>query len=126
MPRKSSKNAPLLALDFDAVLAEYTGWKGFKFTGKPRKGVRAFLQHLESSGVPFVVLTTRGDTKTVHEWFVKHKLPMPQRITNEKIPAQAYVDDRAVRFNGDYDELISQLKEFAVYWKTHRKPFKDL
>jgi len=30
-------------------------------------------------------------------------------ITNRKLPAQVYIDDRALRFNGDWEETLKEL-----------------
>lgn len=31
------------------------------------------------------------------------------RVTSEKIPALAYIDDRAIRFDGDWDAILRQI-----------------
>lgn len=38
------------------------------------------------------------------------------KVTNRKVPAVAYIDDRVIRFNGSYKKVISQLKNFKPYW----------
>lgn len=36
-------------------------------------------------------------------------------ITKRKLPAMVYIDDRAMRFDGDWKEILSQLKTFKTY-----------
>jgi hypothetical protein len=36
-------------------------------------------------------------------------------ITKRKLPAMVYVDDRAMRFDGDWSNIITQLKTFKTY-----------
>ena len=38
-------------------------------------------------------------------------------VTNTKIPAYLYIDDRCICFNGDYGKLLSEINNFKVYWK---------
>jgi hypothetical protein len=38
-------------------------------------------------------------------------------VTSRKLPAHAYIDDRALRFNGDYNETLTELETFKPYWK---------
>lgn len=38
-------------------------------------------------------------------------------VTNIKIPAFLYIDDRAVCFNGNYKNTLEKVKNFNVYWK---------
>ena len=39
-------------------------------------------------------------------------------VTSIKPPAIAYIDDRAITFDGDYTETIKELKNFKPYWQT--------
>ncbi|MEK6823244.1 MAG: hypothetical protein AABY13_05420 [Nanoarchaeota archaeon] len=114
-----------VCIDFDGVLAEYHGYKGPHKHGVPLPGCREFLQRLVAAKIPFVVLTTRDEKKGILAWFKKHTLPMPKDVTNKKVIALAYIDDRAVHFDGDYKNLLRTLKKFHVHWKKPR-PFKDL
>jgi len=36
-------------------------------------------------------------------------------ITQRKLPAMVYVDDRAMRFNGDWNDILSGMPEFKTY-----------
>jgi hypothetical protein len=108
-----------ICIDFDGVISEYDGWKGEDDLGKPLKGVKEFLEKLNSVGLRWVVFTTRPHDK-VADWFKKHKLPMPEDITNIKIPSPVYIDDRVIKFDGDFSKLIKDMKNFNVYWKPEK------
>ena len=115
-----------ICIDFDGVLAEYDGiWKGEKYHGKPLSGLKNFLKKLNNADIDFVVLTTRESKKFILNWFKKHNLPLPLNVTNKKIKATAYIDDRAVYFDGNFNNLIKSLRKFKVYW-NNKKPFKIL
>ena len=113
---QEKKYPPTICVDFDGVLADYSGWKGVDHLGKPRKGARAFLNKIRKRGLEFTVLTTRQPEK-VRAWFKKNRLPAPVEVTNLKIPATVYIDDRGLKFEGDFVRLWSELKEFRVHWK---------
>ena len=38
-------------------------------------------------------------------------------VTNIKPLAYIYIDDRAIKFNGNFNETIDEIKKFEVYWK---------
>lgn len=45
------------------------------------------------------------------EWLNNNGFPS-MKVTNRKVPAVAYIDDRAIQFNGNYKKL----KNFKPYW----------
>lgn len=115
-----------ICIDFDGVLATYTGWKGRHHHGKPISGAKKFLKKLEKANIDFIVHSTRGDEPAkLWKWFEHHHLPMPIQITHKKVIATVYVDDRAVYFSGDFEKLAKTLANFKVHWKKG-KPLKAL
>lgn len=108
-----------ICIDFDGVIAEYDGWKGEDDWGKPLKGAKEFLEKLNAIGLRWVIFTTRPRDK-VADWFKKQKMPMPEDITNIKIPSPVYIDDRVIKFDGDFSKLIKDMKNFNVYWKSEK------
>lgn len=109
-----------ICIDFDGVLAEYDGWKGPEFFGEPRVGTRKFLYRLREKRFKIIVFTLRPEEKVV-EWFERHELPLPELVTNVKIPALVYVDDRGLKFNGNFDFLLSELEGFSTHWEDQSK-----
>jgi ribonucleotide monophosphatase NagD (HAD superfamily) len=115
-----------ICIDFDGVLAKYRGvWKGEKHCGKPLPGVKQFLEKLAKADIDVIVLTSRDTRASIHKWFKAHDLPLPKEITNKKVKATAYIDDRAVHFDGNFKHLSDQLAKFKVYW-TKERPFREL
>lgn len=108
-----------ICIDFDGVIAEYDGWKGEDNFGKPLKGAKEFLEKLNKVGLRWVVFTARPHNK-IADWFKKHKLPMPEKITNIKIKSPVYIDDRVLKFDGDFTKLVKDLKNFNVYWRPEK------
>lgn len=107
---------PNVAIDFDGVLNDYSGWAGDEELFKPREGVTDFLAKL-ADHYEVWILTTRKPAM-VHNWLVEHGLRRyVGTITNIKPPALAYVDDRAVRFHGDYQQVLHEIEEPAHWQK---------
>ena len=45
-------------------------------------------------------------------------------VTNRKVPAVAYIDDRAIQFNGSYIQTIYEAVNFKPYWmKRHYRVY---
>lgn len=106
-----------ICVDLNGTLDTYTGWRGPHVWFPPRPGAARFLAALRDRGFRVVILTTRDVTGT-WAWLHQHGLaPLVDDVTNQKIPAIAYVDDRAVRFTGDYDAVLRALEHFHPYWE---------
>lgn len=104
-----------IALDFDGVVHRYgQGWHDGTAYDKPMDGFEDAFRYLMRDYNVFI-LSTR-DAKTIQDWFAE-RFPNVQTeiipndtkrifwdkegvlgITNKKLSAMAYIDDRAVRF----------------------------
>lgn len=97
-----------IAVDVDGVLAEYDAEAYDPMViGEPRIGAQEFLQRLIDAGHTVIIHTCRA-AEVVTAWLDANALPYNSVWTEAGKPlAQAYVDDRAVRFCGDYDEAFN-------------------
>jgi hypothetical protein len=110
-----------VCVDLDGVLAEYDGWKGPHYIGPPRDGAYQFLKGIVGMGYKVIIHTTRKPS-LVQEWIRKHDLwHLVYKVTNEKLPALAYIDDRAMPFEGDFGDVLMALRTFVPYWKRSPK-----
>lgn len=94
-----------LAIDFDGVLHRYSlGWSDGTIYDNPVTGVEEALEKLHKAGFKLVCLTTR-EPDTVAGWLTGWDLlHYFEKVTNKKIPAIAYIDDRAIRFT-NWDDI---------------------
>ena len=108
-----------VAIDMDGVLNTYTGWQGEDELFQPRENVQQFLALLASDW-DVVIHTTRPPVK-VRQWLKQHGLDgYVADVTNVKPAAVAYVDDRALRFDGDYGAVLVELSTFQPHWEKQR------
>lgn len=97
--------ARTVAVDFDGTLHPYTdGWTGSVPEDEPPiPGAKTFVAWLINDGFDVVIFSTRADHDDgrvgIEQWLAKwfgYGIAAQLRVTHEKPPAVAYVDDRAV------------------------------
>ncbi|MBR1908139.1 hypothetical protein IJ818_04300 [bacterium] len=104
-------------IDLDGVLDNYTKYDNNKIP-EIKSGAKEFLENL-SQDYRLILFTTRN-TKQATEWLIKNKIDIYfYDVTNVKIPAKIYIDDRAIaiNFKGNYEQTMEDIKNFNVYWK---------
>ena len=109
-----------IAIDLDGVLSAYRGNYQHKVIESPAAGAREFLINLRQAGYRIVVHSTRQCTH-VEEWLFAHDLfdlvDHVQGSHQGKPLAHVYLDDRAVRFNGDFDAALAEIESFKAWWE---------
>lgn len=81
----------------------------------PVKGIDKVIAFLRTKkNFRITVLTTRALTEegrlAVENYLLRHGIEV-DCVTSNKPPAICYVDDRAVRFTGDVDQLLNDLEK---------------
>ncbi|WP_445524773.1 hypothetical protein [Streptomyces cyslabdanicus] len=125
-----------LAVDFDGVIHTYSrGWADGTIYDPPLpgalNGLRALMQHdavfIHTTRDPAQVaewLTTRGFIcRTEHDgpfWNVRGVL----LVTNRKLAATSYLDDRAVKFT-DWNQALATLLPAAIVRRAVRDASKS-
>lgn len=108
----------VVAIDFDGVLHSYTsGWTGYVPDDPPEPGAREFVDWLQAEGYEVVVVSARAITEegatAIREWLHTHGFPALQ-VTDRKVRAAAYIDDRAVPYaGGDWESCRSHVARLA-------------
>lgn len=90
-----------VVFDFDGVIHSYaSGWTGMIPEDGPEPGALEAVQWAQSEGYEVVIQSTRAATQEGHtamrEWLRRYGFPDGLRVTDQKVPAVAYIDDRAV------------------------------
>jgi uncharacterized HAD superfamily protein len=98
-------NPPIIAVDFDGTLTKETCWNAEDVTkATPNEKICEWVRkkYLDSF---IIIYTARRDdlTEVSIQWLRKHNVPF-HAYSNNKIPADYYLDDHAVNIK-DYEEI---------------------
>ena len=118
MIRYSAKKK-ILAIDFDRTIAGYAKYPDI---GKPINGVNDALRELREAGYAIRIYTCRlNDThkksdrikerKKIEAWLKKYRIIYDDFAEAEegKIFADFYIDDKAIKFDGDWKDVVKQI-----------------
>lgn len=105
-----------IMIDFDGVIHKYTEWNNGTLNKEMIPGTKEAIDKLRHK-YEIVIFTTRASATykspeemkallTDMESWLKDRDIYYDRITSEKLGAIAYIDDRGVRFNGDWKETL--------------------
>ncbi len=107
-------------VDFDGVIHSYSsGWKGADTVADlPTDGAREAIAKLREEYI-VVVCSSRchqpGGIEAIRAWLRLHDIEVDD-VTNDKPPHIVTIDDRALRFNGDWQEVLDGIKTAGVPW----------
>lgn len=118
VPKDNSPLWPVICIDFNGVIDTYDGWPGYVRDYAPAEGVHNFLKELRKYFNTIVVFTATIPLTTVKVWLEVNNLdPHVDFLTNWKLPAVVYIDDKAVCHRGDFDETLEQAISFKAHWE---------
>src|ERR1035437_2197893 len=118
-------SAPIVAFDFDGVLAQYHGFIAKDDIQEPNPEVVKAIFLLKEKGCEILLHSTRGD-EFLKMYCEKFSIPVdyinrqPHREGENpgKPIAFVYVDDRALCYKGQSAEvLVSEILNFEPYWQ---------
>ena len=114
-----------VAMDFDGVIHSYrSGWQGATIAqDEPTTGIREAIEKLRQD-YRVVVVSSRclhkGGRRTIKRYLGKHGIEVDE-ITGKKVPALAYIDDRAIMFYGDAASLPGQVNTLRTWWELENE-----
>ncbi|MCM1003099.1 MAG: hypothetical protein NC408_02020 [Candidatus Gastranaerophilales bacterium] len=108
-----------ILIDLDGVLNQYTGNFNQDFIPEPKEGVDIFLKKL-TENYELKLFTTRNRI-LASKWLIKHDLDRYfTDITNVKELSWLLIDDRCLKFDGDFGILIDKINEFKPWYKNSK------
>lgn len=109
----------IVCLDFDGVVHGSQTWKAGRPEGEPTEGALEFIEELHEEGYEIIIssahVNEEGDigasTEAILGWLEEYGFPYGIAVTGEKPVANWYIDDRAIRFRGDFDRVKREMDE---------------
>lgn len=114
-----------IVFDFDGVIHSYkSGWKGTTIIPDPVvPGIKLVIDTLRSEGYHVVVVSSRCShpegISAIRKYLSDNDIVVDD-IMSGKPPALCYIDDRAIRFTGQTDTLLDEIKNFKP-WQFEEK-----
>lgn len=128
------KKGKTICIDFDGVLSDYSsGYQGEDIFGDMIKGADSATQILKEKGWTVIIYTTRPVTDALKKWLEDNKISydyinenpdQPKDSEGSKLMADIYLDDRGMRFNGDWDWTIRDIASFIPWEKKENEETK--
>lgn len=135
---ENKKKDIILSLDFDGVIHKYSeGWKDGSIYDEQVTGAIEFIAEMMWKHQWSVFVMSTRNPHQIKDWFEKVAFkPNSERpfkvtviddniqqwtekcnlgITNRKLQATMYVDDRAITFDGNFEELFLKLQSFKTW-----------
>jgi hydroxymethylpyrimidine pyrophosphatase-like HAD family hydrolase len=118
-----------VCIDLDGTIAHYIDWQGETKFGDPIEGVKPALEKIREAGWKIIIFTTRSNTALIEDYLKKNSIPFdyinynpdqPENAIGGKIFADAYIDDRGIPFNGDWQTTSDEVLHF-VPWENRKK-----
>ena len=105
-----------ILIDLDGVLNEYKGSFDMNNIPPVKNGAKEFLKELSDKFI-IKIFTTR-DYALSKKWVIENKISdFITDITNIKEPSHLIVDDRCVKFCGDYKQTLEEINNFKAWYK---------
>jgi 8-oxo-dGTP pyrophosphatase MutT (NUDIX family) len=127
--RYALPDAPVVAFDLDATLAQYSGVWSEDYIGDPiQSGVEAAKQ-CKAAGCQIVIFTCRDNDELVSQWLDAAGVPWDAinanpngAVSSGKVFADVYFDDKAVNVSDGIEGIARQLPECEAKRRLLRKP----
>lgn len=107
----------IILIDLDGVLNQYMGNFDKDFIPEPKDGINEFLEKLTENH-ELRLFTTRNKILAL-KWLIKYDLDKYfTDITNVKELSWLLIDDRCLKFDGDFEKLLDEINEFKPWYKN--------
>lgn len=114
-----------VSIDFDGVIHEYRQpfASPVEIPDAPVRGAREAISKLRRKYFVVVCSTrcmSQAGTRAVERWLRKHRIKF-DLVTDMKLPARAYIDDRAIPFKGDWTKIPDMVDKLRPWNRKEKK-----
>lgn len=113
-----------ICIDIDGTLVHYEEWKGEEHFGGIIEGAVSATHKLHKNGWYIIIYSTRANKELISRFLVDSKIEFdsinenpnqPENAKDGKPYADIYVDDRAICFNGDWEQTLMEIEKFKPW-----------
>lgn len=113
-----------ICIDIDGTLVHYEEWKGEKHFGAIVEGASSATHKLHENGWYIIIYSTRANKELISRFLDDSKIEFdsinenpnqPENAKDGKPYADIYVDDRAICFNGDWEQTLMEIEKFKPW-----------
>lgn len=122
----------VIAIDLDGCIVSYkNGWIGENIFGELIPGSKEKIHYLKSKGYKIIIYTSRLATKELEKYLLDNGIwfdainenpwhEYKQKGDKRKVIADIYIDDRAITFKGNWNEIPGLVENFKP-WELDNK-----
>lgn len=116
-----------VVFDFDGVINSYkSGWTDVDhLPDEPVEGIKEAIEEIREAGYLVIVSSARANDTAgylaIVQYLQKYGIEV-NGVTDQKPPAIAYIDDRAICFDGNPKTLLSKVESFTPWYLKESNP----
>lgn len=121
----------ILCVDLDDTITNYPGWEGEGYTivkGSPLEGIHEAIATLRNEGWLLLVHSTRCNFKggvVATAKFLEDNGIRVDGVCFNKPPADIYLDDKALTFDGNWSGMLEKIRGFKTWKKLQESSKKE-
>lgn len=107
-----------VVFDFDGVIHRYSkGWQDGSIYDVPNEGIKETINRLRLNNYEVVIVSTRCNTEegrmAILTWLFSYGIVV-DKVCKEKPPAIVYIDDRAICYDPNMNNLYDRIINFKT------------
>lgn len=119
-----------ICIDIDGTITHYIEWVDAHTFGEVLPHCAEAIHHLKADGWFVIIYSTRADRNEITRFLNEHNVPFDAINENPNQPANAvggkpyadvYLDDRAIQFDGHWEDMYERISSFAP-WEASSEP----
>lgn len=113
-----------ICIDIDGTISHYIEWVDSATFGEVLPHCAEAVHRLKADGWFVVIYTTRADKEQIAKFLAENNVPFdainenpnqPENAIGGKPVADVYLDDRAIQFDGHWENVYEQVTEFKPW-----------
>lgn len=120
--QKNEAITPRIMIDFDQTIHSFDqGWQDGVIYGDVIEGTREAINFLKEK-YEIVIFTARLSKiqtnieqrkREIENWLHENDVYF-NLVTADKLPAHFYIDDKAIRFEGNWDDILTKIEKYVI------------